>query len=103
MVLKHGDVGSITEHRPIGALKGRILVIVQNSDLVFLHWYPSAVIDSASSEGSVYQSLVCCSGFDIRIRAPFERQEEVGGWESFLHGDYEAIGIFCLFEFLLKR
>jgi hypothetical protein len=104
VVLKHGDVGSITEHRPIGALKGHILVIVQNSDLVFLHWYPSrAVIDSAGEEGSVYQSSVCCSGFDIRLRAPFERQEEVGGWESFLHGDYETIRISGLFEFLFKR
>jgi hypothetical protein len=60
VVLKYGDVRSITEHRPIGALKGRILIIVQNSDLVFLHWYPSrAVIDSASNEGSVDQSSVC--------------------------------------------
>jgi hypothetical protein len=25
----------------------------------------SAVIDSATDEGSVYQSSVCCSGFDI--------------------------------------
>jgi len=46
----------------------------------------SAVIDSASDEGSVYQLSVCCSGFDIRLRAPFERHEEVGGWESLLHG-----------------
>jgi hypothetical protein len=61
------------------------------------------MIDSASNEGSVYQSSVCCSGFDIRLRATFERQEEVGGWESFLHGDYETIGIFGLFEFLFKR
>src|SRR5580704_4114868 len=41
VVLKHGDVSSITQHRPIGALKRRILVIVQNSDLAFLHGYPS--------------------------------------------------------------
>src|SRR5258708_6819905 len=32
---------SITEHRPIGALKRHILVIVQNSDLVLVHWHPS--------------------------------------------------------------
>src|SRR3989454_2455412 len=38
VVLKYGDVRSITEHRPIGAFKRRILVIVQNSDLVLLHW-----------------------------------------------------------------
>jgi hypothetical protein len=42
----------------------------------------SAVIDSATDEGSVYQLSVCSSGFDIRLRAPFERHEEVGGWES---------------------
>src|SRR5437016_2007150 len=41
VVLKYGDVRSIAEHRPIGALKRHILVIVQNSDLVLLHWYPS--------------------------------------------------------------
>src|SRR3984893_1897375 len=41
VVLKYGDVRSIAEHRPIGALKRRILVIVQNSDLVSLHWHPS--------------------------------------------------------------
>jgi hypothetical protein len=63
----------------------------------------SAVIDSASDEGSVYQLSVCCSGFDIRLRAPFERHEEVGGWESLLHRDYETIRIFGLVEFLLKR
>src|SRR6266853_371360 len=41
VVLKYGDVRSIAEHRPIGALNRCILVIVQNSDLVLLHWYPS--------------------------------------------------------------
>ena len=41
MVLKYGDVRSIAEHRPIGALKRHILVIVQNSDLVRFHWHPS--------------------------------------------------------------
>ena len=41
VVLKYGDVRSIAEHRPIGALKRHILVIVQNSDLVLLHWHPS--------------------------------------------------------------
>src|SRR3989454_895720 len=41
VVLKYGDVRSIVEHRPIGALKRHILVIVQNSDLVLLHWHPS--------------------------------------------------------------
>src|SRR4029077_12122998 len=37
VVLKYSDVRSIAENRPIGALKRRILVIVQNSDLVLLH------------------------------------------------------------------
>ena len=41
VVLKYGDVRSIAEHRPIDAFKRDILVIVQNSDLVLLHWYPS--------------------------------------------------------------
>src|ERR1700694_4695468 len=41
MVLKYGDVRSIAEHRPIGALKRHSLVIVQNSDLELVHWYPS--------------------------------------------------------------
>jgi len=41
VVLKYGDVRSIAEHRPIGALKRHILVIVQNSNLVLLHWHPS--------------------------------------------------------------
>src|SRR6266446_1087880 len=41
VVLKYGDVRSIAQYRPISALKRRILVIVQNSDLVLLHWHPS--------------------------------------------------------------
>src|ERR1700722_14971627 len=39
MVLKYGDVGSIAEQRPIGALKRYILIVVQNSVLVLLHWH----------------------------------------------------------------
>src|SRR6266404_1883396 len=39
--VEYGDVRSIAKHRPIGALKRHISVIVQNSDLVLLHWYPS--------------------------------------------------------------
>src|SRR5712672_2734720 len=41
VVLKYGDVRSIAKHRPIGGLKRHILVIVQNCDLVLLHWHPS--------------------------------------------------------------
>src|SRR3989449_3957964 len=37
VVLKYGDARSIAEHRPIGALKRHILVVVQNRDLVLLH------------------------------------------------------------------
>jgi hypothetical protein len=37
VVLKNGDVRSLAEYRPIGALKRRILVIVQNSNLVRFH------------------------------------------------------------------
>src|SRR5882724_11732946 len=40
VVLKYGDVRSIAEHRPIGALKRHLLVIVQSSDLALLHWHP---------------------------------------------------------------
>src|SRR6266446_3695274 len=46
--------------------------------------------------------LVCLSGFNISLRAPFDCQEEVGGWESFLHGVNKAIRIFGFFEFLFK-
>src|ERR1700693_1601201 len=47
VVLKYGDVRSIAQYRPISALKRRILVIVQNSDLELLHGHPSTVIDSS--------------------------------------------------------
>src|SRR5258706_6774662 len=40
VVLKYGDLRSIAEHRPIGALKRYSLIVVQNSDLVLLHWHP---------------------------------------------------------------
>src|SRR6202011_1513692 len=91
MVLKYGDVCSIAEYRPIGALKRHILVIVQNSDLVLLHWHPSRG-----------DSFECLSGFNISLRAPFECQEQVGGWESFLHGVDKAVRIFGFFEFFFK-
>src|SRR5438445_12829328 len=41
VVLKYGDVRSLAEPRPVGTLKRHILVIVQNSYLVLLHWHPS--------------------------------------------------------------
>src|SRR5260370_41906503 len=39
-VLKYGDVRSIAEHRPIGALKRYIYIVVQNNDLVLPHSHP---------------------------------------------------------------
>jgi len=48
------------------------------------------------------KSLVCLSGFNVSLRAPFECQEKVGGWESFLHGVDEAVRIFGFFEFFFK-
>src|SRR5258708_20391443 len=41
VVLKYGDVCSIAQYRPIGVIERPILVIVQNSDLLLLHSYPS--------------------------------------------------------------
>ena len=38
----------------------------------------------------------------IRFRAPFECQEELSGWKSFLHGIDKAIGILGVFKFLFK-
>src|ERR1700692_533440 len=57
MVLKYGDVRSIAEDRPIGALKRHILVIVQNSDLVLLYWHPSVSFELIlSSEHAIDRS-----------------------------------------------
>ena len=92
MVLKYGNVRSIADHRPIGALKRHILVIVQNSDLVLLHWHPS--------RGDLFE---CLSGFNISLRAPFDCQEEASGWESFLHGVDKAVRIFDFFEVFFKN
>jgi len=47
VVLKYGDVDSIAKHRPIGAFKRHVLVIVQNSDLVPFISAPPAGIDSS--------------------------------------------------------
>jgi hypothetical protein len=44
MVLKYSDICSMAEYRPIGALNRRILVIVQNSNLVLLHCNPFVAI-----------------------------------------------------------
>jgi hypothetical protein len=41
VVLKYGDIRSIAEGGPIGALKRHMLVVVQNSDLVLLHRHSS--------------------------------------------------------------
>ena len=44
----------------------------------------------------------CLSGLNISLRAPVECQEEVGGWEFFLHSINKAIRIFGFFEFFFK-
>src|SRR5260370_817817 len=40
-VRKAGNAPPMGEPRPTGALSRHILIIVQNSDLVLLHWHPS--------------------------------------------------------------
>ncbi len=40
VILKYGDVRPIAEHRPVGALKRYVLIVVQNGDLVSLHPAP---------------------------------------------------------------
>ena len=76
VVLKYGDRRLIAEHRPVGALEGHILVIVQNSDLILLHLasIPRGLIRRFASrdEGLVAKSSVCLSGFNVSLRAPFE-------------------------------
>src|SRR2546426_10941562 len=40
VILKHGDVRAVAEHRPVGALERCVLIVVQNGDLVSLHPAP---------------------------------------------------------------
>src|SRR5258707_15266514 len=107
VVMKYGDVRSLAEHRPIGALKRHILVIVQNSDLVLIHCHPSRGdwFEPArpATKARSTKSPVYFSGLNIGLRAPFDCQEKVGGWESSLHGINKAIGIFGFFEFFFKN
>jgi hypothetical protein len=49
------------------------------------------------------KASVCLSGFNIGLRTPFDCQEQVGGWESFLHGINKAIRTFGFFEFFFKN
>src|ERR1700676_604962 len=49
------------------------------------------------------KSSVCLSGFNISLRSPVECQEEVGGWESFLHGVDKVVRIFGFLEFFFKN
>src|SRR5258708_32819861 len=102
VVLKCRDVRSITEQRPISALKRHILVIVQNSNLVLLHWHPSRSDwfgpSPPASQARSTKSSVCLSGSNVSLRAPFEGQEEVGGWESFLHGINRLSRFFAFFS-----
>jgi hypothetical protein len=53
-------------------------------------------------EGSV-NHIVRSSAFNVRRRAPFDCQEQVGGWESFFHCVNKAIRIFGFGEFFLER
>src|SRR6266404_5930987 len=92
MTLRGSEVRSVAQYRPIGAIKRHILVIVQKSDLVLLHWH--------SSRGDSFE---CLSGFDISLRAPFDCQEQVSGGEFFFHTINKAIRIFGFFEFFLKN
>jgi hypothetical protein len=41
VVSKYGNIRSLANCRPIGAVTRYVLVVVQNSDLVFFHWRPS--------------------------------------------------------------
>jgi len=49
------------------------------------------------------RSFECCLRFDISLGAPLDRQEQVGGWEFFLHRINKAVCIFGCFEFFLKN
>jgi hypothetical protein len=49
------------------------------------------------------QPVVSLSGLDVRRRAPFDCQEQVGGWESFFHGANKAVRICGLGEFFFER
>src|SRR5580658_6447726 len=40
VVLKYGDTRPVAQYRPIRAFKRHALIVVQNSDLVFLHKHP---------------------------------------------------------------
>src|ERR1700739_3943514 len=42
------------------------------------------------------------SMLNVSVRAAFKCQKEVGGWESLLHAVDKAVGIFGIFEFLVK-
>src|SRR5271170_3007329 len=53
-------------------------------------------------EGSVCRIVGLSSGFNISLRTPFECQEKVSGWESFLHGIHKAIRILGFPEFFFK-
>src|SRR6266478_2305072 len=51
----------------------------------------------------VSASIARMSVFDIRLCTPFDRKEQIGGWESRLHGIDQALRIFGSFEFFLKH
>src|ERR1700680_504454 len=84
------------------------LLLSWNSPTPMLHTrsleserYLAEVIGQMKARGT--KSSVCLSAFNISLRAPFECQEEVGRWESFLHGVDKAVRIFGFFEFFFKN
>src|SRR5438128_4080164 len=71
VVLKYDDIRSITEHRPIGAFTCRILVIVQNSNLVLLHWlfvhvFPSLIKGSQIVRAILSTTMLRLSALGLR-------------------------------------
>jgi len=41
VVMEYGDVRSLAKHRPSALSSATFWLIIQNSDLVLLHWHPS--------------------------------------------------------------
>jgi len=57
----------------------------------------------AFHDESSVNHVVSLSGLDVRRRAPFDCQQQVGGWESVFHGANKAVRICGLGEFLFER
>ena len=73
VVLKYGNIRSVAECRPIGALKRYVLVVIQNSDLVFLHKHPSRGNRFGQQQLMPIVSLFARVAFALRpVQAPGE-------------------------------